>query len=228
MLDHVGADRIEPAGELADRDLLAPHRPLDDAEVGRGQEPDVLAVLPVDLLDALGDDDLDPRLALRVRRRLARAPAPLRAPADDDLEPPTLDGVALDDAAAQPDQAVPSERLVVVVTNPARGQLVGGDVVDERVTLGIERDRLPAELLLEQLGVLGQIEDFAGDFHGLATRRRHRSTSRRCGSGRGAAGRPCPSGLVPPAPRANSLKTRQSPRSGAALRRAPALQNCNK
>src|SRR6185437_1082748 len=136
------------------------------AEVGRREQADVLAVLPVDLLDVAGDDELHARLALGVGRRLARAAAALRAAADDDAEAAVLDVVLLHDAAAQADQAVPGEGLVVVVTDPSRGQLVGRDVVDERVLLRIDGDLLAVELLPEQLPVFRQVQDLAGDFQG--------------------------------------------------------------
>ena len=73
--------------------------------IGAGVKADVLAVLPVDLLDALGDDELDAGLELGVGRRLARAAAALAAPADDHAEAAALDRVFLDDSAAQADQA---------------------------------------------------------------------------------------------------------------------------
>src|SRR5262249_28824137 len=162
------------AGELGDGDLLPAGDAIEDAEVGGGEQADVLAVLPVDLLDAPGHDDLHARLELRVRRRLAGAAAALGSAADDDAAAAALDVVLLDRPAAQPHEAVPGERLVVVVTDPAGRQLVGGDVVDEGVLGRIDGDGLPAELLPEQLGVLRQVEDLPGDLHGRAARSRHR------------------------------------------------------
>jgi 3-deoxy-D-manno-octulosonate 8-phosphate phosphatase KdsC-like HAD superfamily phosphatase len=79
----------------------------------------------------LAIDQLDAGLQFAVRRGLARAAAALADPGDDHLEAAVLDRVLLDVAAAQADEAVARQRLVVVVADPAGGQLVGRDVVDQ-------------------------------------------------------------------------------------------------
>ena len=56
VLDDLALIASSPRGELRERDLLAAADALDQAEVGRREQADVLAVLPVDLLDAFGDD----------------------------------------------------------------------------------------------------------------------------------------------------------------------------
>ena len=104
VLDDVLRDRIETLGELRERDLFAASNALDQAEVGRRQQADVLRVLAVDLLDALGDDELDAGRLLGVRRGLARRAAALREPGDDDGEAAVLDLVLLDRAFAQADE----------------------------------------------------------------------------------------------------------------------------
>ena len=96
----------------------------------------------------------------------ARAAA-LGDAADDDAEAAVLDGVLLDDAAAEADQAVPSERLVVVVANPPGGDLVGGDVREEGeparpvVRQDVRRAQRPrpCELGAQEVGILGEVED---------------------------------------------------------------------
>ena len=104
-----------------------------EAEVGRGEQADVLRVLPVDLLDALRDDELDPARRAREYGAVSRDdPQPFEAPLTMTSKPPFLIASFCDDAAAQADQAVARERLVVVVANPAGRELVGRDVVDQR------------------------------------------------------------------------------------------------
>ncbi len=147
-----------PLRELGDRDGLAGLDAGDEAEVRRREEADVLRVLPVDLLDAVRDDELDARLQLAVGRGLAARAAALRDTADDDAEAAGLDRVFQDLAAAQADQAVPGEGLVVVVADPAGGQLVGRDVRDQRA-IRVEREVLASELLLEERLILGDVED---------------------------------------------------------------------
>src|SRR5437764_565946 len=53
VLDYLLRDWVESARELRERNLLAAPDSLYKAEVGRGQKPDVLAVLPVDFLNRL-------------------------------------------------------------------------------------------------------------------------------------------------------------------------------
>src|SRR5690606_8089401 len=151
------------ARELLDADRLAAPDALDQAGVGRRQEPDVLGVLAVDLLDRLRDDELHAGLQLAERRGLAARAAALRQSADDDREPAVPDRVAFDVSATQADEAVARERLVVVVAHPAGRDLVGRDVVDQ-LPLGVEVEVLVAvELALQEVRVLGQEQDAAGD-----------------------------------------------------------------
>ena len=72
--------------------------------------------------------------------------------------PPLRMAVLLDHAAAQADQAISRERLIVVVANPPGGDLVGRDVRDQ-ASRGVERERLTVELVLQELWILRQIED---------------------------------------------------------------------
>ena len=59
-------------------------------------------------------------------------PQPFDTPLTMTPKPPLLIASVCDDAAAQADEAVPGERLVVVVADPARRDLVGRDVREER------------------------------------------------------------------------------------------------
>ena len=158
--DDVGADGIEPGGELLDGDALAGDDPLQDPEVGRGEQADVLAVLPVDLLDALGDHQVHARGELAEGRRLAAGTAPLAEAADDHGEASALDRVLLDHAALQADHRVPTEGLVVIEADPARRDLVGADVVPE-LPVGVVVEVLALELPAQELGVFREVEDTA-------------------------------------------------------------------
>ena len=76
------------AGQLLERDLLAIANALDEREVGAGEHAEILAVLPVDPLDALGDHDPDPGDHLGVRRLLARRALAAPRAADLATKPP--------------------------------------------------------------------------------------------------------------------------------------------
>ena len=85
-------------------------------------------------------------------------PQPFEMPLTMTPKPPSLIASFVDLAAAQADQAVTRERLVVVVANPSGRELVGRDVRHERA-VRIEREVLAGELLLEQSRVLRDVED---------------------------------------------------------------------
>src|ERR1700749_1816836 len=132
VLDYLLRDWVGPARELFERNLLAAPYPFDEPEVGRSEQPNVLAVLPVNLLDGLRDDESEPRRLLRERRGFARRPAALREPGDYDAKTPALHLVLLDRALAHPDVDVLAQSLVVIEADPTRRYLVGRDVVHER------------------------------------------------------------------------------------------------
>ena len=129
MAREIGESRLVKAREL---ELFALFQALEKREVRAGQEPDVLTILQVDFLEARREHDPHATGELRVRRGLARAAAALARTADDHLEAAVAHRVARDDVAAQPDQAIARQRLVVVVAGPGRRQLVGRDVGHER------------------------------------------------------------------------------------------------
>ena len=66
VLDDLPRDVVGTVGELGQRDRLAGADPVDEAEVCRGENAQVLAVLVVDALDALADDNPDARHQLGV------------------------------------------------------------------------------------------------------------------------------------------------------------------
>src|SRR4030095_6875611 len=65
-------ERVASGDELLDVEGLARFDPRDQPEVGGGEEADVVGVLAVDALEALGDDEPDARELLGGRALLAR------------------------------------------------------------------------------------------------------------------------------------------------------------
>ena len=71
VLDDLPGDFVFAGGELFERDFVARGDSLDQIEVGRGQQPEVLTVLFVDSLVVFGDDQPNTGGDFRVRRGLA-------------------------------------------------------------------------------------------------------------------------------------------------------------
>src|SRR5262249_44494523 len=118
---------------------------------------DVLAILQVDLFEALREYHADACAHFREGCRLPRATAPLLVPADDDGKAAAGHGVARNRVAAQAHQAITRERPIVIIASPGRRQLVGRDVV-EQGALGIEGQCFPSELPRQQISVRRQVE----------------------------------------------------------------------
>jgi len=74
VLDDLPGDVVRAPGELLQADLLSGADAPDDREVVGGQDAEVLAVLVVDALDALGDHHLNAGVELGVGAGLAAAP----------------------------------------------------------------------------------------------------------------------------------------------------------
>ena len=169
VLDDAARDAAFATRELLERDLLAIPDPLDQREVRTREHAEILAVLAIDPLDTLGDHDLDPRVHLRVGRCLARRslPAPRARCARD--ESARAHGAAhhwefLTGLEAEVGK-IP-ERLVEVVADVGRGDLVGRDVVPQlRMRRrssrggGVEREIFTRELAMQQRRILREQED---------------------------------------------------------------------
>src|SRR5690606_38306062 len=165
VFDDLTRDRVDALGEGREFDLLASADPIDQREVRRGQDPEVLAVFVVDPLDVLRDDDADPSHQLRVRRLFARTALAAPLPADRADEAALLDAAARDRelaAGLQPEIREEAERLVEVVADVGGRDLVGRDLVPEpgadRVA---ELEVLAFELTADQVGVVHEEEDAA-------------------------------------------------------------------
>ena len=70
----IGRVFVFAGGELFQGDFVSGGHSPDEIEVCRGQQPEVLAVLVVDSLVILRDDQANPRGYFRVRRRFAARP----------------------------------------------------------------------------------------------------------------------------------------------------------
>jgi hypothetical protein len=73
-LDYLARDRIYTLGELGERDVFTSPDPLYEAEVGRCENSEVLAVLIIDAFNVLGDDESDTGNHLAKWRLLTAAP----------------------------------------------------------------------------------------------------------------------------------------------------------
>src|SRR6185437_7679243 len=72
VLDDPPGDLAFARGERAQGDRLPISHLVEDREVSRGQDAQVLTVLSIDALDVLRDHQLDPGAHLGVRRLFAR------------------------------------------------------------------------------------------------------------------------------------------------------------
>ena len=117
VLDDLPRDLILASGKFAERNLFPAANAVDQRKVGRGQQPQVLAVLFVDALDILGNHDADAGAHLGVRRLLAARSfaAPLAAHRADEsaaLHVAAADGRHV--AAFQPKVRNLAQRLVKI------------------------------------------------------------------------------------------------------------------
>ncbi len=151
----LGGDRIQVPGELLHRDGLASANPLHEAEVRGGEEAQVLTVLEVDALEALGDHQPQARAIFGVGARFPTGPlAPaLAGHANAEAAPAHAmfrDGEAFP-AFETHVREVP-QAAVEVVADPGGGDLVGADLVPQGQRR-LKGEVRPAELLPDLAGV---------------------------------------------------------------------------
>ena len=72
VFDDAARDLTLAGGEHRERNAFTATDLVQNREVGRREDAEVLAILAVDPFDALGHDQLDAGAHLRVRRLLAR------------------------------------------------------------------------------------------------------------------------------------------------------------
>src|SRR5947207_10782514 len=76
VFDDVSRNRIETFGEFFQRDLFPASDSFNQSKVSRSQQPNILRVLPVNLLNTFRDDKLNPRPFLSIGRRFSRRTTP--------------------------------------------------------------------------------------------------------------------------------------------------------
>ena len=171
VLDDVALNAPRVSDERVERDLLAVSDLLDQGEIRRCEETDVRAILPVDALDVLPDDDAEPRGALGVRRSLPARPFSTPLPRHRAHEAALPDVVAADRALVAAKEAhvrVFPQLLVEVVADPARRDFIGRDVVAQG-DRGVPFEVLPRELAADEVRVFGKEKDPPLEAHGRWT-----------------------------------------------------------
>src|SRR5262249_44250923 len=165
VFDHLPGDVVFTRREFTQRDLLAGANPVDQTEVGRGENAQVLAVLLVNALDVFSDHQLDAGAQLGIGRLLAAGTFAPALAADGGNKPAFLDVATLDGdfiAAFQAGVRKLAQRFVKEKADVSRGDLVGGDVVTQlgivSGILGVPRQVFSRELPPNQLRVFGQKE----------------------------------------------------------------------
>ena len=178
VLDDLAGDVIRAGREFAQRNRLPGADSVDEPEVRRGEDAQVLAVLVVDALDALADDDLDAGHQLGVGALFAAGPLAAALAGDGADEAGVFDraalyggfGAAVRAGHFQPQIGEFPQRFVVEEADVGGGDLVGADLVaEDGLQLGGQLQVQPfVELAADQVGVVREEEDAAaeGDFRG--------------------------------------------------------------
>src|SRR6185369_2666382 len=100
MADNVLRNRIEIFRKLTERNRFTQTYSFDQAKIGGGQQSNILRILPVDLLDASRNHQLNSSSFFSVRRCLSRGATPLRQTGNDDSKPALLNFIFLHGAFA--------------------------------------------------------------------------------------------------------------------------------
>ncbi|SOY63139.1 hypothetical protein CBM2587_B60170 [Cupriavidus taiwanensis] len=157
-------ERIAPGHQRVRVDGLALLQPGDQAEVGRGEQADIVGVLAVDALEAAGDDEADAGQLLRRRAVLARRALAVAVAGNGDGEAAVADRVGGDRAGAVHLVAgigIAAERVVIVRQDRHRRDLVGGNVVAQRAGPG-QGHGLPLQLCRHDRRGVGKVQDAGG------------------------------------------------------------------
>ena len=138
IFDDLPGDLVFAFGKLGERNFFAILDATDEIEIGRSQQAEVLAVLPIDALDVFGDDTAEAGGDFGIRRLLAARPfaAPLAGDRNDEaaaFDVTLLDGKLV--AAFQSEVDEFPQAFVEVIADVSRGDLVCRDVVAQRRNL---------------------------------------------------------------------------------------------
>ena len=163
VFNHLLRDLVLPSGEFTERDFFAGTNPVNQREVSRSQQPEVLAVLLVDALNVLPNRDLNSGAHLRIRRLLATGSFAATLAAHRAHETALLHIAASNRqsvAAPQPNIGDFAERPIKVETAVRGSDLIGRNVVTEfgivRRILRVPRQIPTRQLFLDQLRVFSE------------------------------------------------------------------------
>ena len=181
VFDHLPRNLILARGEFAQRDLFPAPDAINQREVCRSQQPQVLAILRVNALDIFGDHHADAGAHLGIRGLLTARSLAAPFTAHRAHEPAALYIAAADGCDASALQAEIrdlTECLVEIKTVVSGSDLVGRNVVAQlgivRGILRVPRQVFARQLPLDQLRVFGEKQnaslqtDFVGPLFDLA------------------------------------------------------------
>src|SRR3974390_1085484 len=147
--DHLLRDVVPSAQESLERNGLAGANALQHAEISGGQNAEVVAILAVDALEALSDDQAHAGGLLRKRARFARRALAVALASDDYLEAAVLESIGSDGrfaARLEADVGIAAEAGIVEKTHRDRCDLVGRNVIAQGPAI-LEGQIAAAELL---------------------------------------------------------------------------------
>src|SRR5581483_7359119 len=163
VFDHLAGDLILARRELGQGNLLSAADAIDQGEIRRGQQAQVLAVLLVDAFDVLGDDHADSGAHLGIRRLLAARALAAALSAHGANEAAALHVAPANrrHVAALQSKIWNLPQGLVEVKAIMRGRnLVGGNVVAQLGIVGgicrVPGQVLARQLPLDQLGIFSK------------------------------------------------------------------------
>ena len=181
VVDNLAGNVVFAFGELAERDFFTGANLVDEAEVRRSQDAEILTVLLVDALNIFGDHHLDSGTQFGVRRLLAAGTFASPLAAHGSYEAASFHVSTLDrdfTAALQPCVRKFAQGLIKEEADVRGSDFVSGDVVAQPgVVLRVPRvpgQVFPCKLTADQLRIFGEKKDtslqldFIGTFLDMA------------------------------------------------------------
>ena len=185
--DDLLREGVAAAQEFVDRHRLARENAVEHGEIGGGQNADVVAILLIDALETLRDDQPYSRRQFGKRARFPRRSLAIALAGDRDLEAAVLHVEVADRFLAarfEADIRILAEPLVVGQHDRDGRDFVGRHVIAQRTGCHA-RHRLAGELRADAGGILRQIERATVQanqvFHGLLLATRHYTSGARRG-----------------------------------------------
>src|ERR1017187_3739941 len=166
ILNNLARNFVLALGEFAQVDFLTVPDLIDQAEIGCGQQSQVLAVLFIDSLDILGDHQVNPGCHLGVRRLFAARSFATALAADAAHKSATLHVAPLDwgsAAALQSRVREFSQSLVEEEADMRRRDFVGRNIIAQLgITLRmlrVPRQVFSRQLTLDEFRIFGEEKD---------------------------------------------------------------------